>query len=348
MTVAVVGAGPAGLTAALAAAKRGFSVECFEAGPELKERGAWLVGKPAQEALRKLGVSLTGKSCSSLALCTDSLKPLYTANYPPGKEAVAVPRQRLLRELYQLCLEQSVVFHRGERLETPPTADIVIGADGCRSTVRGWAKIPCYERSLGHYYRGDMTASPVSSPVEIWTRDGRRFGVEPTPSGASFYCTAPAQDPTDWGTYVDRWESVLAREILGGFTIAELQRCAPLDIWCSRWYRPPYFLVGDAAHGQPPNLGQGANLGILDSVCLVDQLPKNPDLQRAGQAYQSAQAPFVHRLHTMSVAACWFSHRTSWLRDRVMTALDKLNFLKPWLLAQTSCETATRKGWTYG
>ena len=79
-----VGAGPAGLTAALAAAKRGFSVECFEARTTLEERGAWLVGKPAQ-------------------------------------------------------------------------------------------------------------------------------------------------DPTDWVTYVDRWESVLAREILSGFTLAELHRCAPLE-----------------------------------------------------------------------------------------------------------------------
>lgn len=345
MTLAVVGAGPAGLVAALAAARRGYQVECYEAQAFLKERGAWLIGAPAQHALKGLGVSLQGRSCSSLALLTDSLESLYKADYPRGKEALAVPRQILLQQLHQLCLDEGVVFHRGMRLEKPPIAEVVIGADGCRSVVREWAKLPCKERSLGHYYRGDLTSCPVSSPIEIWTGDGRRFGIEPTLTGASFYCTAPARDPEDWKSYIQGWESALAREVLDQFDPTDLHRCAPLDIWCPRWYRPPFFLVGDAAHGQPPNLGQGANLGILDSVSLIDQLSETPDLQEAGRAYQAARAPFVHRLHTLSVAACWFSHRQAWLRDRTMTLLDKLNFLKPWLLAQSSgCE----KGWSYG
>ena len=49
MTLAVVGAGPAGLGAALAAARRGYQVECYEAQASLKERGAWLIGAPAQQ-----------------------------------------------------------------------------------------------------------------------------------------------------------------------------------------------------------------------------------------------------------------------------------------------------------
>ena len=347
MTVAVVGAGPAGLTAALAAAGRGYQVECFEARETLSEHGAWLIGAPAQQALRNLGVTLTGRSCRSLVLCTDQLEPLYRADYPRGKETLAVPRQLLLQQLHRLCLDAGVDFHLGVRLETPPVADVVIGADGCRSVVRQWANLPYHERSLGHYYRGDLTDSPVDSPIEIWTGDGRRFGIEPTFTGASFYCTAPPQDPEDWSIYVQGWESVLAREVLAQVDPPELRRCAPLDIWCRRWYRPPYFLVGDAAHGQPPNLGQGANLGILDSVCLLDQLFTTTDLQKAGRAYQDSRAPFIHRLHALSVAACWFSHRQSWLRDRTMTLLDQLKFLKPWLLAQSSCETS-RKGWSYG
>jgi 2-polyprenyl-6-methoxyphenol hydroxylase-like FAD-dependent oxidoreductase len=347
MTVAVVGAGPAGLVAALAAARRGYRVECFEARTTLDERGAWLIGTAAQHALRSLGVSLQGRSCSTLTLCTDSLESLYRANYPRGKEARAVPRQLLLQQLHQLCLDAGVVFHLGVRLETPPVADVIIGADGCRSVVREWADLPCHERSLGHYYRGDLANSPVSSPIEIWTGDGRRFGIEPTLTGASFYCTAPARDPEDWCSYVQGWESALAREVLSLSHPTGLHRCTPLDIWCGRWYRPPYFLVGDAAHGQPPNLGQGANLGVLDSVCLIDQLAKNPDLQRVGSAYQVARSHFVHRLHALSVAACWFSHQKAWFRDRVMTLLNKFNFVKPWLLAQSSCETAT-KGWSYG
>lgn len=351
MTVAVVGAGPAGLAAALAAARLGLKVDCFEESDSLQAEGAWILGWPVQRALANSGVVVEGTVCRSLQLSSSDGRSLYRAAYREGGESLCVRRQDLLDALYHRCLEAGVKFHLGTRLQAPPSGDLVVGADGCRSSVRRWAGLRSVSRPLGHYYRGTLIGSGWSgpdNPLETWTSDGRRFGVDPIPGGLSFYCTAPAQDPECWPTYVKGWDVALAREILSRCAPASLQRCAPQDIWCAVWHRVPYFLVGDAAHGQPPNLGQGANLGMLDSFCLMQLVGMGLPLTEVGRRYQRLRSPFVNRLHALSVAACWWSHRSPTVRDGCVRVLNRLRFLKPWLLDQCSCHNAKERGWSYG
>ena len=54
----------------------------------------------------------------------------------------------------------------------------------------------------------------------------------------------------------------------------------------NRWHRGRVVLVGDAAHAMPPFLGQGANQGIQDAVCLAEQLAGDlQGLEKALEAY---------------------------------------------------------------
>ena len=59
----------------------------------------------------------------------------------------------------------------------------------------------------------------------------------------------------------------------------------------NRWHRGRVVLVGDSAHAMPPFLGQGANQGIQDAVCLADQLADaNGNLQGLEKALEAYTA----------------------------------------------------------
>ena len=48
-----------------------------------------------------------------------------------------------------------------------------------------------------------------------------------------------------------------------------------------RWHDGPVVFIGDAAHGTSPQLGQGANLGLLDAYALARAIAGTGDLTSA-------------------------------------------------------------------
>ena len=63
------------------------------------------------------------------------------------------------------------------------------------------------------------------------------------------------------------------------------------DVWLPRWNDGKVLLIGDAAHGTSPQLGQGANLGLRDAHALDASLRDAGDLKAALSLFASRRRP---------------------------------------------------------
>ncbi|WP_344586697.1 FAD-dependent oxidoreductase [Actinomadura vinacea] len=170
--VLVVGAGPVGLSAALALRARGLPVAVLEADPQGRERPGSRALFVHRESLRLLDAAHPGLAGRLVAYgrtwhTRRTLfrgRQVYARTYPPRADAAGLPPFTSLRQvdterfLLAACEDAGVTFHWDaeiRRVQVSPdaavltasdgrswTADHVIAADGARSTVRRALDIP--------------------------------------------------------------------------------------------------------------------------------------------------------------------------------------------------------------
>lgn len=162
MKVLIVGAGIGGLTAALAALKRGFDVEVYEQAAELREVGAGLqlsangtrvfyelgVGEAlkahsCEAAGKEIRLWNTGETWKLFDLGKVSLErygyPYFTVYRPDLLEVLlaAIGRDRVHLGAKCVGFTQTADRVRAEFENHPPvTGEVLIGADGVHSQVR--------------------------------------------------------------------------------------------------------------------------------------------------------------------------------------------------------------------
>jgi salicylate hydroxylase len=108
------------------------------------------------------------------------------------------------------------------------------------------------------------------------------------------------------------------------------------DTIMKRWYDDRIVFIGDAAHCTSPQLGQGANLGLIDALTLATCLKEAPDLEGALANYNKKR-----HSHTnfYQIASRWLtpffqsdSKAAAWLRDRTFGLCCKTPYLKTEML----------------
>ncbi|KAI0780346.1 FAD/NAD-P-binding domain-containing protein [Trametes elegans] len=330
LQVAIVGGGVCGLTLAVALQRAGVDVQLFEAAAAFGEIGAGVaIGVNAIRALEGLGVwDAIMQKCSASDLTSSGFiyrtgvgehKELYT--YPldlPREGGLGVHRAVYLDALVEFVDPKGCHFHkRCTHITESPTdqkrlivhfldgttheADIVLGADGIKSSVRkhmlgeednriAFSNTVVY-RGLVPYaklrevgFKTDLTVRPscfvgpdrhfilfsiknneMVNIVAFHARYDIPIGAEKLPEGAP------------WVEEVTRDEVKRVYEGWGP-DIAAILQCMPEkpSKWSIHVVDPPLdtyvkgrvALLGDAAHGMLPHLGAGAGQGIEDVFML--------------------------------------------------------------------------------
>jgi len=320
--IVIIGAGIAGLTVAVALARKGLEAEVYEQAPELKEVGAGVgLWGNAFRALEAIGLAgdverLAGGFAGSGVKSPDGSWLLYEPYEVVRKRWGAGFASVHRAELHQLLASQldPSTIHLSARCTgfrdtgdvvrarfedgREVTADLLVGADGAHSVVRTMLLGPSPLRYRGYTTVGALTpAGSVPLPSdssETWGQ-GIRFGLART-SGERvvWYAVwkAPAAASGEGGSaehllrLFGNWHEPI-RAVIEATPPHTTVRKDVYDRWPTRtWTRGRVALLGDAIHLMTPDLGQGACQAMVDAVTLAGCLAQPGSFQAALVNYQ--------------------------------------------------------------
>jgi FAD-dependent urate hydroxylase len=343
-TALVIGGGIAGPVAAMALRKAGIEARVYEAYGSTADGigGALSIAPNGLTALGVIGadgaVRRVGFPMTAMVMQSWTGKRLGEFGTPPGLPPMQlVWRGDLYRALHDEAAGRGIRTEHGKRLVSAldtgdgvtvhfadgsqASADILIGADGIRSTVRTLidpaAPQPRYAGLLGFGARVDDTGL-ASTEDRMHMVFGKRafFGYQVLDDGSGgWFANLPRRQPMTTaearGVTTGEWLRVL-HEAFAGDRIPALHlinRTDPADLVITgalediptvpTWYRGRIVLIGDAAHATSPSSGQGASLAIESAVQLARCLRDLPH-EEAFEAYERLRRERVERIIRMA------------------------------------------------
>jgi len=327
--VLVLGGGPAGLAAAIAARKKGLRVTVADGAKPLIDKACGeglLPGTLA--ALRELGISIQtddGQSFQGMRFIDGS--NVAEAKFP-GECGIGVRRTMLHRKMVERAEESGV-----ELLWNSPVTGLsfegalvraklirakwIVGADGIHSRVRRWSGLDTGDFSQIRFaQRRHYRVKLLMDRVEVyWGRMGQAYV---TPLANEETCVVLiSRDPLmhfdkrlrEFPELADRLMNAELSSVQRG-TVTATRR---LD----RVYRGNIALVGDASGTVDAITGEGLGLSFRQAVALADALEAG-ELER----YELAHCRFARRPQFMARLLLLLD-RCKPLRRRVLREMAK-------------------------
>ena len=326
--VFVVGGGPAGLAAAIAARRRGLDVLLADAGkpPQDKACGEGLMpdGIAAARALDIDLEPLRSYPFRGIRFCGRGAR--VAADFPNG-HGFGIRRTVLHRALVEHAERVGVRLFWGRRVEGIGAGGVrlsgetvrtrfIVGADGGRSRVRAWANLEASGRTQRRYgFRRHFAVAPWTPYMELYW--SKRAQLYITPVAHDEVCVA----------LISRDPHLRLREAMKLFPEVEarLRGKAGNDseqggVTATRRLktvtRGNVALVGDASGSVDAITGQGLSLSFQQSAALADALAAG-DLAR----YQAAHPRLMLRPRLMSGLMLALDGR-GWLQNLALRGMD--------------------------
>jgi flavin-dependent dehydrogenase len=325
--VLVVGGGPAGLAAAIAARLKGFDVTVADgARPPIDKACGEGLMPDSFDAVCRLGIRLdTDESFAFRGIRFLGEGAFVEANFPSGS-GIAMRRPRLHQALIDRASETGVSLLWASRvvaLTDEGTAldghsircRWVIGADGQNSRVRRWAGLDRPRRESFRFgFRRHYCISPWTDYMEIYWGSGSQMYV--TPVNRSEVCVALVTRDAHL-----RLEQALpqfpdlSRKLAGASASTAERGAVSASRKLRRVFRERTILIGDASGSVDAITGEGLSLSFHQAIALADALAAD-DIA----AYQAEHQRLTLRPNLMA-SLMLSMDRFPWLRRRVLCAL---------------------------
>ncbi len=307
MRIAIVGAGLAGLSAASLLARDGHKVEVLERAPKPEPVGAGLLLQPpgitildrmgALSAMADSAARITGIECRT----TSGRKVLDVdyADLGPSWHGFGLTRPAIWSALMGSAVAAGADIHAGHAvtsLDALKPYDLIVIAAGTHSSL--WKSPQTHKSNL---YRWGCLWATVPLPAG-WAQDRLQQRVRGTqkmvgvlPLGrdiAALYWSLRNDHGEAWHRqplqqWVDEVGAIYpeAGQMVAGLSREEVTHATYRDVWADPPHHGRVVVIGDAAHGTSPQLGQGTTQALRDALALTEALRMEQPLEAQLAAY---------------------------------------------------------------
>ncbi len=357
----IAGGGIAGLSAAIALAQRGWTARLYERSASIRPEGAgiyiWENGLRVLSALGAHDAAVAGCHRGWKRETRDHNNRLVAIAHwsaEPGRRVVSIARQQLLgalvaraealgveielaREALAAGSDGMLELQGGIRRK----ADLVIAADGINSKLRDSLGLL---RSRKRHADGAIRVMIPRLPEERTTEEGRRYAehwsgfrrILYTPCNDNevyLALTTLDRDVEGKAVPIDKPAWTKSFPHLAGLIerIGEDVRWDCFEtVRLKQWSRGRVAIIGDAAHAQAPNLGQGGGCSLMNGLALAVALDEAASIEEGLRLWENRERPLTE--HTQRVSALYSKVTT--LPPILRTAVLRWSGKSRWAMGQ--------------
>lgn len=381
-SIAIVGAGTAGLATATLLADQGHRITLVERAEKLEPVGAGLLLQPTGlEVLREMGLfksileygarvdALIGHTREGRRIMNTAYRTLNADLHGLGIHRSSLchvlsshlqsrPHQRLMG--YTVSAVETtenhttlIAEHQGQSVRH--TFDAVLVANGSHSQLRP-ASWTTYDQLYpwGAMWSMQPMVDAFAMPVlqQRYHRASQMAGILPTGCRpdqpdlplASFFWSLPVSQMSDWqqeGFDFPQWrnDALALWPALESFLapVSHQNQLVPAiyrDVIMNCWGKNRLGVIGDAAHAMSPQLGQGANMALLDARAISNAVSTSESWPQVWDQYHTQRGPQIRFYQRMSrwLTPAFQSHNrlVSSGRDIFFPLMEQV----PWLRQQ--------------
>lgn len=380
MKIGIAGAGIGGLAAAAALAQAGHEVTVYDQFDAPRPVGSGLVIQPvgqdvlAQIGAREAALKMGQPIVHMLGYAQGLKRPILDVRYDPRdtgqRFGLALHRAALFEAVHDAATQAGAtitpshpVTGRGhdqtlrfEKDRESPRFDLIVDAAGSRSPLSPLkARALPYGAIWGTVNWPDDAPLPPTQLSQRYVAARRMVGVLPigylpgaTQRKAALFWSLTRDELTAWQSApISDW--IAQAKAIWPDMAPFLHQITDHTQMTAAFYShgtlrtpisPGLAHIGDAAHRASPQLGQGANMALLDAWALTRAIDTSPDVDTALHRYARARRSHIRLYQAMSAVFTPLYQSNSrllpLLRDHLLAPAAQIP-PSPWILSRLVC-----------